>query len=237
MYATSATLVPTRHWVDIHPPFQTRMHRFSHHHEKLLNDSVRNMLTLALLVPRDSEYTLPMFIVEIPGTEPRPCIDYWKLNAITKIKMCPILNVKALMEKVSAAQYVSTLNLVRSFWQVPLTENASKLATFMTVTGTYHPLVLTFALKNAPFVFLVPESSAQKHWVIRYALPRPYCCILEHFATAFETSTAGIPTNMRGRRDPQTRQMPSCERWSPLLRACCWPREATSFRTKSWGNH
>uniref|UniRef100_A0A6G5AC35 Putative tick transposon n=1 Tax=Rhipicephalus microplus TaxID=6941 RepID=A0A6G5AC35_RHIMP len=67
--------------------------------------------------------------------------------------MFPIPNVEGLIEKVSAARYVSTLDLVRGFWQVPLTENASKLATFMTPTGTYRPLVLTFGLKNAPFAF------------------------------------------------------------------------------------
>lgn len=134
-------------------PFRTRMHRFSPRHEKILNDCVQNMLTLGLIVPGESEYVSPMFIVESPGKEPRPCIDYRKLNAITKTKMFPIPNVEGLIEKVSAARYVSTLDLVRGFWQVPLTENASKLATFMTPTGTYRPLVLTFGLKNAPFAF------------------------------------------------------------------------------------
>lgn len=94
-----------------------------------------------------------MFIVESPGKEPQPCIDYRKLNAITKTKLFPIPNVKAFIERVSAAQYVSTLDLVCGFWQVPLTENASQLATFMIPTSTYRPLVLTFGLKNAPFVF------------------------------------------------------------------------------------
>lgn len=44
------------------------------------------------------------------------------------------------------------LDMVRGFWQVPFTENACKLTAFMAPTGTYRPLVLTFGLKNAPFV-------------------------------------------------------------------------------------
>lgn len=59
-------------------PFRTRMHRFLPCHVKLLNDSIQIMLTLGLIVPGQSEYVSPMFIVASPGKEPRPCIDYLK---------------------------------------------------------------------------------------------------------------------------------------------------------------
>lgn len=134
-------------------PFRTRLRRISPRHEKILEDSVQNMLDLGIIVPGESDYVSPMFIVESAGKDPRPCIDYRKLNAITKTKVFPIPNVEALLERVSAARYVSTLDLVRGYWQVPLTENASKLAAFITPLGTFRPLVLSFGLKNAPFVF------------------------------------------------------------------------------------
>ncbi|XP_075733659.1 uncharacterized protein LOC142775721 [Rhipicephalus microplus] len=57
------------------------------------------------------------------------------------------------VETVSRAQYVSTLDLTRGYWQVPMTERASKYAAFISPLGTFRPLVMSFGLKNAPFCF------------------------------------------------------------------------------------
>lgn len=55
------------------------------------------------------------------------------------------------METISRAQYISTLDLTRGYWQVPLTKRASRYAVFISPLGTFRPLVMSFGLKNTPF--------------------------------------------------------------------------------------
>lgn len=132
---------------------RSRPYRMSPRQQAILKDEVERMLHLGVIVPCESEYSSPMIIVEAAGRDPRPCIDYRKLNAITRDQAYPIPNVEERVETVSGARYVSTLDLVRGYWQVPMTERASHYAAFVTPAGTFRPLVLSFGLKNAPFCF------------------------------------------------------------------------------------
>lgn len=48
--------------------------------------------------------------------DPRPCVDYRKLNAITRDQAYLIPNVEERVELVSGANFVFTLDLVRGYW-------------------------------------------------------------------------------------------------------------------------
>ena len=134
-------------------PVQCRPYRVSPRQREILESELQRMLELGLIVPSDSEYASPLILVEAQGKNPRPCIDYRRLNAITRDQNYPIPNLEERVETISSAEYVSTLDLTRGYWQVPLTERASRYAAFTSPMGTFRPLVLTFGLKNAPFCF------------------------------------------------------------------------------------
>lgn len=70
----------------------------------------------------------------------------------------------------SAARYISTLDLVRGYWQVPHTEQASRIAAFVSPLGTFRPLMLSFGLKNAPFSFSKLMDNALRS-IEGFALP------------------------------------------------------------------
>lgn len=111
------------------------------------------MLDLKVIEPAESEYVSPLMLVEVPGKEPRPCIDYRKLNAVTRDQLYPIPNIEERVEIVSSAKFVSLLDLTRGYWQVPLSERASNYAAFISPRATFLPLAMSFGLKNAPFCF------------------------------------------------------------------------------------
>ncbi|GFT03799.1 retrovirus-related Pol polyprotein from transposon 17.6 [Trichonephila clavipes] len=58
------------------------------------------------------------------GKEARPCIDYRRLNKVTRTQFFPLPNYEELLEKVSAAKYISILDLTRGYWQIPLSPRA-----------------------------------------------------------------------------------------------------------------
>ncbi|GBO18862.1 Transposon Ty3-G Gag-Pol polyprotein [Araneus ventricosus] len=94
-----------------------------------------------------------MILVEVAGKDPRPCIDYRNLNKITETQFFPLPNIEQRVETVAAAKYISVLDLTKGHWQIPLTPNAQRIATFVTSFGTFRPLCMPFGLKNAPFTF------------------------------------------------------------------------------------
>ncbi|GFU39297.1 retrovirus-related Pol polyprotein from transposon 297 [Trichonephila clavipes] len=81
--------------------------------------------------------------VEIAGKEPRPCIDYRKLNGIIRTEYFPLPNIEERVEKVSAAKFITVFDLSKGYWQIPLSKTAQRYAAFCTSFGTYRPLKMS----------------------------------------------------------------------------------------------
>ena len=60
------------------------------------------------------------------------CTDYRKVNSVTKTDSFPIPRIDDCIDKVGNSKYVTNFNLLKGFWQVPLTDRAKK----------YQPLLL-----------------------------------------------------------------------------------------------
>ncbi|GFT93728.1 retrovirus-related Pol polyprotein from transposon 17.6 [Nephila pilipes] len=111
------------------------------------------MMELNIIEPRESDLTSPLILVVVPGKDARPCIDYRRLNKVTRMQYFPLPNIKVLIEKVSAATHISVLNLLRGYWQIPLSKRAQRYFAFVTNLCTFRPLRLPFGLKNAQYYF------------------------------------------------------------------------------------
>ncbi|KAG8172413.1 hypothetical protein JTE90_014137, partial [Oedothorax gibbosus] len=142
---------------DIHlisdQPVRSRPYRTSPRQNEILRGEIKRMLDLKIIEIGESDYTSPMILVEAPGKDPRPCIDYRKLNSIIRMEIFPLPNIEDRVERVCAANFISVIDLTKGYWQIPLTARAQRLAAFVTTFGTYRPLVLPFGLVNAPFGF------------------------------------------------------------------------------------
>lgn len=57
------------------------------------------------------------------------------------------------MDQVGAAKYVSKFDLLKGYWQVPLSNTAQKMATFIIPSGLYSYKVMPFGFRNAPATF------------------------------------------------------------------------------------
>ncbi|GFW40266.1 retrovirus-related Pol polyprotein from transposon 17.6 [Trichonephila clavipes] len=128
-------------------------HRMSPRQIEILKSEVNKMLELKIIEPGESDFTSPLILVEAPGKEARPCIDYKRLNIVTRKQFFPLPNIEELLEKVSAAKYISILDLTRGYWQISLSPRAQRYAAFVTTFGTFKPLRLPFGQKNASYYF------------------------------------------------------------------------------------
>lgn len=64
------------------------------------------MLKLNIIVEGESDYTSAIILVESKGHDPRPCIDYRKLNAVTRPEIFPLPNIEETVEKVVEVQFI-----------------------------------------------------------------------------------------------------------------------------------
>ena len=78
------------------------------------------MLEVKIIIPSSSPWAAPIVLVDKPDGSIRFYIDYRKLNHITKIDAYPMPHLDDLIETVRKGQYVSSLDLTKGFWQMPL---------------------------------------------------------------------------------------------------------------------
>ena len=83
----------------------------------------------------------------------RFCTDFRKLNAVTRADSYPLPRIEHCIDQVGKAKYVTTFDLLKGYWQIPLTESAKKLSAFVTPEGLYQYRVMRFGMQNAPTTF------------------------------------------------------------------------------------
>src|ERR1700722_12203088 len=100
-----------------------------------------------------SSWASPVVIVSKKGGDKRICIDYRKLNAITKADMYPLPQIDDLLENLGQANWFTTLDLASGYWQVAMNEEDIEKTAFIIPFGLYEFLVMPFGLSYVPGTF------------------------------------------------------------------------------------
>ena len=81
------------------------------------------------------------------------CIDYRRLNAITKKDSFPLPLIEDLVDKLQGAKIFSKIDLKSGFHQVKMDSDSIDRTTLVTSSGSYEWLVMPMGLSNAPATF------------------------------------------------------------------------------------
>ncbi|KAL1269183.1 hypothetical protein QQF64_031472 [Cirrhinus molitorella] len=151
---TSSTNV-IKHDIEVcgHSPIKQNAYRVNPAKRKIIESEVKYLLENGLAVPSSSAWSLPCLLVPKPDGTHRFCTDYRKVNAITKPDSFPLPLMEDCVDNVGSAQFVTKLDLLKGYWQVPLTERAAEIATFVTPDNFLNYTVMAFGLRNAPATF------------------------------------------------------------------------------------
>ncbi|CAM4705544.1 unnamed protein product [Lepidochelys kempii] len=134
-------------------PIRVHPYRVSPQAKTAIEREIQDMLQMGVIRPSESAWASPVVLVPKPDGEIRFCVDYRKLNAVTRPDNYPMPRTDELLEKLGRAQFISTLDLTKGYWQVPLDESAKERSAFITHLGLYEFNVLPFGLRNAPATF------------------------------------------------------------------------------------
>ena len=79
--------------------------------------------------------------------------DFRRVNEVTKTDTYPISRVDDCIDNVGNAVFVSKFDLMKGYWQIPLTGRAKEISTFSTSRGLFSYKVIPFGLKNSAATF------------------------------------------------------------------------------------
>ena len=83
----------------------------------------------------------------------RPCVDYRRLNEVTRKDAYPIPRTQECLDCFAGATVFSTLDLTSGYHQVPLKVDDAPKTAFVTKYGLYELCTMLFGLCNAPATF------------------------------------------------------------------------------------
>lgn len=90
---------------------------------KEMRETVRkeleSMLTLGVVEESKSEWRSPIVLVPKPDGSVRFCIDFRKVNAISRFDTSPMPRVDELLEGLGHAEFISTLDLTKGISRFP----------------------------------------------------------------------------------------------------------------------
>ena len=114
---------------------------------------IEYMLKNGIIEPSNSSWSSPCVLVPKPDGSVRFCTDFRKVNTLTKTDSYPIPRVDDCVDRVGHAKFVTKFDLLKGYWQVPLTDRAKEVSAFVTPEGLYHYTVMPLGMKNAPATF------------------------------------------------------------------------------------
>lgn len=121
--------------------------------QNVLAEEIEQMLKLDIIEESHSSYAAPVVLVKKKDGTIRTCVDYRRLNSITKFVAEVIPDQEEMISKLHNGKYFSKLDLTKGYWQIPLDDKSKALTAFRVPSGLYQFKYMPFGLATAPLTF------------------------------------------------------------------------------------
>ncbi|KYO42099.1 hypothetical protein Y1Q_0002741 [Alligator mississippiensis] len=118
-----------------------------------IKTEIEMMLEKGIICRSHSDWRSPIVVVPKPDGKIRLCVDFRKVNAIVKFDAYPMPRVDELVENVDQARYISTLDLTKGYWQVPVAPEDQEKTAFAILWGLVQFQRMLFGLHGAAATF------------------------------------------------------------------------------------
>ncbi|KAL1276908.1 hypothetical protein QQF64_023581 [Cirrhinus molitorella] len=120
---------------------------------KEIRGLLQGMLEGGIIRESFSPWATPIVLVQKKSGAWRFCVDYRKLNSVTKKDAFPLPRIEDSLTSLTRAEWYSTLDLAGGYWQVRLDEKDREKTAFTTPFGLFDWERMPFGLCNGPATF------------------------------------------------------------------------------------
>ena len=136
-----------------HPPIRSRPYRVPYAQKETIEKHIEDMLHRNVIQPSVSPWASPVVLVPKSDGSSRFCVDFRKVNKITKKDSYPLPLISESLDALGGAKFFSSLDLVSGYWQVEMDPASREKTAFVTHAGLYEYTTMPFGLCNAPGTF------------------------------------------------------------------------------------
>ena len=131
---------------------------------------IQELADKGVIQPSSSPYASPIVIVRKKDGSIRLCVDYRKLNAVTRKDAFPLPRIDESLDAIGGASLFSTLDLASGYHQVAMQEDDREKTAFITPFGLWEFTRMPFGLCGAPATFQRLMQFSMNDLVLRILL-------------------------------------------------------------------
>ena len=136
-----------------HPPIRQKPYRTPLTQRAVVDKAIEDMLQAKVIRPSNSSWSFPILLVPKKNGEKRFCVDYRKLNQITKNYVWPLPHIDDILASLKGSTIFSSLDLKSGYWQIPIDERDKEKTAFVCHSGLFEWNSMPYGLSNSPSVF------------------------------------------------------------------------------------
>ena len=137
---------------DAAPP-QSRAYCMSPYKLQKVKEYLNENLSKGFITLSKAAYSSPVLFAMKANGDLRFCVNYQKLNALTKWNRYSLLLIEEVIGKILGCKHLTCLDIIAAFNKLCMHPDSEDLTTFITALGSYKYQVLLFELTNGLSTF------------------------------------------------------------------------------------
>jgi hypothetical protein len=134
-------------------PIKQRPYRATLPDQQFISEEIQRMENAGIIQPSTSPWASPIVIVSKKNEKKRLCIDYRKVNSITKKDAYPLPRIDEMLDALGNSKWFTSMDLTSGYWQIGMHPDSIQKTAFVSREGLYEFNVMPFGVCNGPATF------------------------------------------------------------------------------------